>query len=103
MARMVVVYKTPTSKEEFDRHYYEVHVPMAKGLIGLEKYEVSSGPVTMIGSASDTYLVAILYFPSLEAIRNAFATDLGKKCAADRRILAPDEKVQMFLYDDKVL
>ena len=103
MARMVVIYKTPANQAEFDKHYYEVHVPMAKGLIGLEKYEISAGPVTQMGAASDAYLVAILYFPSLAAIQQAFATDLGKACAADRRILAADDRVQMFLYDDKIV
>jgi uncharacterized protein (TIGR02118 family) len=103
MARMVVIYKTPDNPAAFDKHYYEVHVPLAKGLVGLEKYEISTGPVTLMGSATDTYLVAILYFPSLEAMKLAFATDLGRQCAADRRTLAPDDLVQIFLYDDKVV
>lgn len=103
MARMVVVYSTPDNPAEFDRHYFDVHIPLAKGLVGLEKYEISAGPVRMMGTAADAYLVAILSFPSMEAIQKAFASDLGKACAADRRILAPDDKVQMFLYEDRLV
>ena len=103
MARMVVIYKTPSDKAEFDKHYYEVHIPLAKGLPGLEKYEVSTEPVLTMGFASDTYLVAILSFPSLESMKEAFATEVGKACAVDRRILASDEKVQIFLFDEKRL
>ena len=45
---------------------------MAKGLVGLEKYEISAGPMSIMGSA-------------------------------DRRIMAPDNMMQMFMYEDKVV
>ena len=57
-------------------------------------------PVVAMASATDPYLVATLHFDSLAAIKEAFATECGRACAADRRILAPDDKdVQMFLFD----
>ena len=45
MARMVVIYRTPKNVEAFDRHYFEIHVPLAKKIPGLRKYEFSDGPV----------------------------------------------------------
>jgi uncharacterized protein (TIGR02118 family) len=39
MARMVVIYRTPKNVEAFDRHYFEIHVPLAKKIPGLRKYE----------------------------------------------------------------
>ena len=45
MARMVVIYRTPKNVEAFDRHYFEIHVPLAKRIPGLRKYEVSDGPI----------------------------------------------------------
>ncbi len=51
MARMVVIYRTPKDVEAFDRHYFEIHVPLAKKIPGLRKYEVSDGPIaTPLGS-----------------------------------------------------
>ena len=44
MARLVVMYKTPKQAEAFDRYYFESHVPLAKRIPGLRKYEVSKGP-----------------------------------------------------------
>jgi uncharacterized protein (TIGR02118 family) len=35
MARMVVIYRTPKNVEAFDRHYFEIHVPLAKKIPGL--------------------------------------------------------------------
>jgi uncharacterized protein (TIGR02118 family) len=103
MAQMVVVYKTPKDVEAFNRHYFDVHVPMAKKLPGLRKYEVSTGPITMLGAATVTYFVAVLYFDSLTAIWAAFASPEGQACAADRRKLATDDGFQTFLFDSKEL
>ena len=103
MAQMIVVYKTPKDVEAFNRHYFDVHVPLAQKLPGLRKYEVSNGPITMLGAAADTYFVAVLHFDSLAAIRTAFASPEGQACAADRRKLATDEGFQTFLFDSKQL
>lgn len=60
MARMVVIYKKPKDPVAFDKHYFEVHVPLAKQLPGLVKYEVSKGSVVAIAGSQDTYLIGIL-------------------------------------------
>jgi uncharacterized protein (TIGR02118 family) len=102
MARMVVIYKTPDDTAAFDRHYFDVHIPLAKKLPGIISYEVSERPIVQLAGASDTYLIGTLTFDSLDAIKAAFASDIGIECAADRRILEPDDaKVQMFLFDDR--
>jgi uncharacterized protein (TIGR02118 family) len=104
MAMMVVVYRTPTDKGAFDQHYFDVHVPLAKKLPGLRKYEVSRGSVMPIAGAEDPYMVAILHFDTLAAIGAAFAGDIGQACAADRKLFAPtDADFQMFLFDTREL
>lgn len=101
MARMLVIYKTPQDPAAFDKHYFEIHVPLAKKLPGMRKYEVSRRPVTTL-AGGETYMVAILTFDSLEAIKAAFASETGKACAADRANFAPDpSQFQMFLFDDR--
>lgn len=102
MARMIVIYAPPADPAAFDKHYFNVHIPLAKKLPGMRKYVVSTGPVVALAGSKETYLVGTLHFDSLEAIKAAFATEVGKQCAADRRILQPDDaKVQMFLLDDR--
>jgi hypothetical protein len=32
MAQLVVMYKTPQDAAAFDKHYFEKHVPLAKGM-----------------------------------------------------------------------
>jgi len=103
MARMVVIYKTPKDVEAFNRHYFDVHVPLAKKLPGLRSYEVSFGPITLMGSASDTYLIGLLHFDSLAAIRTAFTSPEGQACATDRQKLCADEDLQTFLFDSNII
>ena len=51
------------------------------------------------GECKDTYLVGTLEFESMAAIKEAFMSDLGRACADDRRILAANEDVEMYLFD----
>ena len=101
MARMVVIYRTPKNVEAFDRHYFEIHVPLAKKIPGLRKYEVSDGPiVTPLGT--DVHRIGTLYFDDLAAIEKAFASAEGQAAGADRRLFAPDDSgVQMLLFDNR--
>jgi uncharacterized protein (TIGR02118 family) len=102
MARMVVIYKTPKDPAAFDRHYFDVHVPLAKKLPGMRKYEVSRGPIVTPTGGPAFYMVGTLHFDSLAAIQAMFATPEGRACAADRRILAPnDQDLIMLLFDDR--
>ncbi|MBZ9734226.1 EthD family reductase [Mesorhizobium sp. CA18] len=102
MAGMVVIYKQPADAKAFDKHYFETHIPLAKKIPGLRKYEVSQGPITVVAGPSDVYLIGTLYFDDLEAMKRAFASPEGKAAAADRRLYAPDELgIQMFLFDSR--
>jgi uncharacterized protein (TIGR02118 family) len=100
MARMVVIYRTPKDPVAFDKHYTTVHIPLAKRLPGLRRYEVSQRPILTPAGDLEPYLIATLHFDDLTAIRHAFATPDGQACAADRRVLAPnDDDLQMYLFD----
>jgi uncharacterized protein (TIGR02118 family) len=102
MAQMLVIYNTPKDPEAFDRHYFETHVPLAKKLAGLRKYEVSRGPIVMPMGSTGIYMIATLHFDDLAAIQNAFATPEGQACRADRMVFAPsDADFQMFLFDNR--
>src|ERR1700730_2162404 len=102
MARMVVIYRTPKNVEAFDRHYFEIHVPLAKKIPGLRKYEVSDGPIATPVGTSDVHRIGTLHFDDLAAIEKAFASPEGQASGADRRLFAPDDSgVQMFLFDNR--
>ena len=101
MAKMVVIYPIPQDVEAFDRHYFDIHVPLAKKLPGLLKYEVSRGPIASpVAGAGAIHRIGTIYFDDFASLQKAFASPEGQAAAADRRIYAPDESgVQMFLFD----
>jgi len=101
-ARMVVIYRTPKNVGAFDRHYFDIHVPLAKKLPGLRAYEVNDGPISTAAGPCDVHRIGTLYFDDLAAIAKAFASPEGQAAGADRRRFAPDGSgVQMFLFDSK--
>ncbi|MFC5742943.1 EthD family reductase [Dyella tabacisoli] len=102
MSRMVVIYPTPKNIEAFDRHYFEIHVPLAKKIPGLRKYEVSDGPIAALIGASLVHRIGTLYFDDLAAMKKALASAEGQAAGADRRLFAPDDSgVQIFLFDNR--
>jgi uncharacterized protein (TIGR02118 family) len=104
MAQMIVIYKMPKNPAGFDRHYFEVHVPLTRQLPGLRKLEMNRGPIISLYGASDVHLVATLRFDSLCDINAAFMSECGRACAADRQqLVAHASDVQMLLFDSQSL
>jgi uncharacterized protein (TIGR02118 family) len=83
MAELVVIYKTPKDAAAFDKHYAETHIPLAKKIPGLRKYQISNGSVASPAGPSDAYLIAILTFDSAAAIQAAFGSPEGQAAAGD--------------------
>jgi uncharacterized protein (TIGR02118 family) len=100
MAHVVVMYKTPKDAAAFDKHYSEIHIPIAKKLPGLRKYEISGGLVATPAGPSGFHLIATLYFDSMAAIQAAFAGAEGKAAAADVQKFATGG-ADMILFDTK--
>ena len=83
MADLVVIYKTPTDPAAFNKYYAETHIPLAKKLPGLRKYQVSRGDVAGPAGPTGVHLVATLTFDSVAAIQDAFASPEGQAAAGD--------------------
>jgi uncharacterized protein (TIGR02118 family) len=83
MATIIAAYKRPSDPAAFDRYYFEKHVPLAKTIPGLRKYEVSQGSVMGMAGPHDVYLVAMLTFDSMDAIQVALTSPEGQATAAD--------------------
>ena len=99
MARLVVLYKTPKDPAAFDAYYFKSHVPMAKKLPGLRRYEVSKGAVASPAGPSGIHLVATLHFDDLAAVGAAFASPEGKAAAADVGTFASGG-VDMYMFEN---
>lgn len=102
MAQILVLYPHPKNPAKFDRYYFEVHVPLAKKIPGLRRFETSRGPISGPGGPSPFHLVAILEFDSMAAIHRALETPESRAATDDLKNFAP-EGVQIHLYDSERL
>ena len=100
MARIVVLYKPPKDPAAFHDYYFATHVPIAKRLPGLRKYEVSHGAVASPGGPSGVHLAAILHFDDMAAVQRAFASPEGQAAVADVGKFATGG-VDIFMFDQK--
>jgi len=102
MARLVVMYKKPADPSAFDAYYANTHIPLAKKIPGLRKYDVSNGPIMTSQGPSDMHLMATLHFDDMAAIQAAFASAEGKATAADLANFASGG-ADMVMFEDKTV
>ena len=100
MAKLIAIYKTPKNPAAFDAYYFARHVPLAKTIPGLRKYDVNSGPVGSAAGPSGVHLIASLYFDSLADIEAGLASAQGQAAAGDIGNFA-DGGVDLYFYDTR--
>jgi uncharacterized protein (TIGR02118 family) len=100
VAKLLVLYKTPKDPAAFDVYYEGTHIPKAKKIPGLRKYEVSRNPVMTPAGPAPIHRVATLHFDDLAAIQAGFASPEGMAAGADVANFATGG-VDMLIYDDK--
>ena len=83
MAQLMVLYGKPADAAAFDKHYAEVHTPLAKAIPGLRKFETSHGAIGTPRGPADQHLIAILHFDDLGALQAALGSAEGQAAAAD--------------------
>lgn len=80
-ARLVVLYDTPSDIDAFERHYSEVHIPLARQYPGLRRFTRSHEPTVVIGEPC--YLVVMLDWDDMPALEAALGSEIGQRAAED--------------------
>ncbi|MGW2520375.1 EthD family reductase [Streptomyces sp. NPDC001617] len=103
-ARFTVLYETPADPAAFDRHYRDVHLPLARRLPGLRRYTLGRDVVAVRGG-EPYYLVAELEWETREELRAAFSSPEGRAAAADAAHLEEFTLIRSMIYtvDESVL
>ena len=74
MIKYVALYRTPEDPEQFDKNYFETHVPIVNDTPGLVRTELAKVTRMMVGEPA-YYVLAELYFDSVESMKAAFKTE----------------------------
>jgi uncharacterized protein (TIGR02118 family) len=80
-ARFVVMYDTPSDVDAFERHYNDVHIPLAKQYPDVRRYTRSYQPPAVIGEPC--YMVAMLDWDDMSALQAALGSTIGQRTAED--------------------
>ena len=101
MAKVLVLYNTPSHAEAFDTYYRAKHIPVAKKLPGLLSYTINAQPPRMVAGTAP-YLIAELEFANMAAIETALASPEGQATAADLANFA-QAGVTIMIYDTETV
>ena len=83
MYQVTVLYDPPADAAAFDRHYDEVHAPLARAIPGLQRYTVSRPGPGADGSPPRYHLVAVLEFADEAAFGAGMGSEQGRATQAD--------------------
>ncbi len=99
MIRLTVLYGHPENPEVFDRYYNDVHIPLAKKMIGLKGWTVGKCQSASPGEDPPYYLIVGLYADSREAMEAILDSPEGRVTVADVANFATGGAT--FLYNDE--
>lgn len=82
MIKLTVLYHPPADPASFDRHYREVHAPLARQIPGVMRFE--AGLVTTLdGSTAPYHLMAQLWFDDMASFATGMGSPEGRAASAD--------------------
>jgi uncharacterized protein (TIGR02118 family) len=82
-AKITVVYAQPKSVEEFDKYYFEKHMPLVYAVKEVKKVEIARPAPGPNGAAPPHHLITEIWFESPEVLKAVTATPEWKAIAAD--------------------
>ena len=83
MYQITVLYAHPADVAAFDKHYDEVHAPLAAAIPGLQRYTVTRPVPGPDGSPPAHHLVAVLEFEDAAATAAGMGGPEGKAATDD--------------------
>ena len=99
MIRLTVLYGHPDDPAEFDRYYYEVHVPLARKLPGLKGWTIGKCQSVNPAEQPAYYMIVGLYADSRADMEAILDSPAGKAAVADVANFATGGAT--FLFDDE--
>ena len=89
MTKLIAYYKVPENKDEFEKKYFEEHLPLAKKMPGLIKCEIVR--LKGLGGAEPRFFMqADMYFENEDALNKAMSSAEGRAAAKNLMSFAKD-------------
>jgi uncharacterized protein (TIGR02118 family) len=89
MIKLIALYRNPSDTAEFDKHYFDVHIPLIRKFPGLRRLEVTRVTGAPIGEAK-FHLMAEMYFDTKDGWMQPLPPPKGKAVTRDIMSFAAD-------------
>lgn len=87
--KLLVLYTAPDDPDAWDRHYLDVHVPLAAKVPGVQRFEGARVIAAPDGGEQTWFRTAELWFEDLDALGAGLGSPEGQATAADFQQIAP--------------
>jgi uncharacterized protein (TIGR02118 family) len=94
MVKLIALFKTPANTEDFDKHYFEIHIPLVEKMPGLLRAEVSK-IAPMPGAENKFHVMAEMYFEDMDKLNESMASAEGRAAGKDIMGFAKDYVIMM--------
>lgn len=101
MTRLTVLYGHPADPVAFDRYYHDVHIPIARRMMGLLGWTIGKCEAATAGERPPYYMIVGLYAATRADLEAILATPEGQATIADVPNFASGGVA--FLFDDEVV
>jgi uncharacterized protein (TIGR02118 family) len=99
MVKFIALYKKPADAAEFEKNYFDTHMPLVNKIPGLKKTEVTR-LTGMPGQEEKYYMMAELYFEDFDKLNEGMSSAEGKAAAKNLMSFAKD--IVVFINGDIV-
>ncbi|MEH7118060.1 EthD family reductase [Neobacillus vireti] len=82
MAKILVQYEMPKNQVGFERHYFDVHIPLAKKLPNLKNVSVSR-VLQSQNTEANLFLIGELEFEDINLLNEALVSEAGQEVQKD--------------------
>lgn len=96
--KLVVLYTPPADVDAFEKHYQEVHVPLARAVPGVQGFEAGRFVAAPDQGELTYHRMAVLTFADQSALETGLGSEQGQKTAGDYQAIAPPGS-RMFIAD----
>jgi uncharacterized protein (TIGR02118 family) len=86
MAKLIMMYEQPKDKEGFEKHYFNVHVPLGRKMPNI-KSESIHRVIQSQNTDLNLYLLVELEFENIQLLYDALASPEAKSAEEDGEIL----------------
>lgn len=83
MVKITILYGKPVDHEAFERHYNDVHLPLAGRIEGIKRIEAATALGTPTGDAPPYHRIVELYFDDMNALQTVMSTPAAAAVNAD--------------------